>query len=375
MRCLWLLGPDLIKAGGFRITLFAGLAAALPMLHYAGIVSFCFLPALALSVPRSRWRVLAAALGAATLPLLMWSPVILGAPTGSMRWVDTLSGPGRPGLATIEVLAPAGPFPVLFEAFESPVSPSVSMMILGALAFAAIVGFWMRKGWYGEDGPASEYSARLGIGLVPAVCVGLISLVGLPIYFAGRTEVMVWTLAAGLVSTMLWPLSPLVRRTTAGAYVVVGGVTIAFWLASMPQRLPAPGVEVGRVLAPLIQGGDRVVVAGLWQLEVQHGLAAGFFDLDSTLPARVVVETIPRSQAGHPGWLDLKALLSPELILEARKLEEQGRRDGQRIWLVWSPRLPLEETFFPAFESWKRATAENPNVLAVDLLLPPTNVD
>lgn len=365
---LWLLGPELVRSGGFRVVLFAALAAALPMLHYAGILSFCFLPLLGLSIPRSRWRALATALGAAALPLLMWSPVILGAPPGSMGWVDTLSGPGRPGLATIQVLSPAGPFPVLFEAPESLVSPVFSMVILGLLASAAIAGAWLRIRRAGPDGPASDGSARPAIGLFPAVCVCLISLAGLPIYFAGRTESMVWVLAAVVVSTLLGHIPQILRRVLAGAYVVVGGITIAVWLVSMPQRLPAPGVEVGQVLAPLIQGSDRVVVAGLWQLEVQHGLAEGFLAGSHETHQAVRVETVPRSQGDHPGWFDVEAANETALGRDALSLRNNVGTSGGRIWLVWSPGLPVERSFFPVFGDWERQRLATSEIIIVDLL-------
>ncbi len=61
-----------------------------------------------------------------------------------MGWVDTAAGPGRPGLATIQVLAPAGPFPALFENPESPFAPWVSVAILMLLAAAAIAEFSAR---------------------------------------------------------------------------------------------------------------------------------------------------------------------------------------------------------------------------------------
>jgi hypothetical protein len=203
--------------------------------------------------------------------------------------------------------------------------------------------------------------------------VCLISLAGLPIYFAGRTESLVWVLAAAVVSTLLGPIPQILRRALAGAYVVVGGITIAVWLVSMPQRLPALGVEVGQVLAPLIQGSDRVVVAGLWQLEVQHGLAAGFLAGSLDIHQAVRVETVPRSQCDHPGWFDLEAATDPSIMLdEAMGLRRKVETEGGRIWLVWSPSLPVGQYILPAFGGWQRQRLATSEIIAVDLLSLPS---
>lgn len=367
---LWLLGPDLIRSGGSRLALFAALAAALPMLHYAGIVSFCFLPCLALVIPRSRWRSLTVALGAAALPLLAWSPVILGAPNASMGWVDTTSGPGHPGLATAEVLAPAGPFPALYEVSTAAVPPWMSVSILVLLIAGALIGG--RLLWKNQPRENLELkgAARLGIGLLPALALGLADLAGLPLYFAGRTESMVWALAAALVAILILELLPTARRLVGGAYVVVGAVTVAMWLTELPARPAAPGIEVGRALASRMAADDRVLVAGLWQLEVRHGIAEGSLTKSA---APIKVETVPRSQAEHPGWLDRDAVLSPLLVIEAREVEKRARIENARIWLVWSPALPLERNFFPAFAGWRRDRIAGSPIIAVDRLTPLTS--
>jgi hypothetical protein len=368
---LWLLGPDLVRSGGRRLVLFAALAAALPMLHYAGIVSFCFLPALALFIPRSRWRSFAAALGAAVLPLLMWSPVILGAPNDSMRWVDTTSGPGHPGLATIHVLGPAGPFPALFEAPDALVPSAISMaaflvMIVGCVVSAARLDLGE-----GEISTRLPNFTQTALGLAPLGVLATLAVCGLPVYFAGRTESMVWLLGVSLIAA---PVVLLPRSWTLlafGPYAAIGVCTIAMWLMEVPDRPLPPGVEVGRVLAREIRRGDVVVVAGLWQLEVEHGLAMARLDTSGGVPVSNRVRTIPRSQSEHPGWLDSAAAMSPAVFDEARVLEVEARRLGSRIWLVWSPALPVENTVFPAFSGWRRSRIAGSPIVAVDLLSPP----
>ena len=124
------------------------------------------------------------------------------------------------------------------------------------------------------------------------------------------------------------------------------------------------------MLASMIENGDRVVVAGLWQLEVRHGLAEGHLSESAATSPIIEVETMPRSQAAHPGWLDREAVFSSDLLVEARDLSRDATANGNRIWLVWSPSLPLERTFFPAFEGWQRGRMASSHLVSVDLLIP-----
>jgi hypothetical protein len=370
---LWIYGREWVERGGRWTFFFAVLAACLPLLHYTGFLSFLLLPSLAFSLPGQRRRAFVLALVLAALPALAWMPVMLGAPSESMDWVATGAGPGRPGLATALVLAPAGPFPSLFEASGSPVPAWASVLILGALVGCVILGVPKFRRDPKTDDRDLRIVARLTIGLLPAVGIATLALFKIPIYFAGRTESMVWALAAALVGILVWELPPVMRRLVAGSYVVVGAATVAMWLAALPARPLARGVEVGRGLASMIDASDRVVVAGLWQLEVRHGLARGLLDGSAKIAEIVEVETVPRSQAEHPGWLDLEAVMSPEVSNEARALSEEGVTEGSRIWLVWSPVLPLESTFFPAFAGWQRDRVAVSPLISVDLLIPRTD--
>jgi hypothetical protein len=241
----------------------------------------------------------------------------------------------------------------------------MSVSILFLLIAGALIGggvLWKNRP---EKNLELQSAARLCIGLLPAAGLGLAALAGLPLYFAGRTESMVWPLAAALFAILISGLPPAARRTVAGAYVVVGAMTVAMWIADLPSQPPAPGIGVGRALASRIAAGDRVLVAGLWQLEVQHGIVEGSF---AEPVAPITVETVPRSQAKHPGWLDRDAVLSPLLAAEAREMEERARLEGSRIWVVWSPALPLERNFFPAFAGWRRDRIAGSPIIAVDLL-------
>jgi hypothetical protein len=64
-------------------------------------------------------------------------------------------------------------------------------------------------------------------------------------------------------------------------------------------------------------------------------------------------------------------LTSPRLLQEARALRESAEAAQSRIWCVWSPALPLERTFFPAFAGWRRDRKAASAIIAVDLLRPP----
>jgi len=64
-------------------------------------------------------------------------------------------------------------------------------------------------------------------------------------------------------------------------------------------------------------------------------------------------------------------VFAQNLIDEARVLSEAATIAQSRIWLVWSPALPLERTFFPAFDGWQRERVAGSPIIAVDLLTPP----
>jgi len=247
----------------------------------------------------------------------------------------------------------------------------MSVLVLGALIGGAIFGasiLWRKREVKETD---LQTAVRLTIALLPGAGIAVLARCGIPVYFAGRTESMVWALAIALVAILILELPPVARRFIGGLFFLVGMTTIGAWLTALPARPPAPGVEVGNALSSMVEEGDRVVVAGLWQLEVRHGLAKGLLDGSALTPAIVEVETIPRSQAEHPGWLDREAATSPELYDEARALSDQAATERSRIWFVWSPTLPLESTVFTAFAGWRRDRVAASPIIAVDLLSPP----
>jgi len=368
---VWIRGPDWIERGGRWTMAFAVLAGCLALVHYTGAVSFVALPAMAFFVSPVRRQALFAALAAAALPMLAWAPVLLGAPRASMAWVEMADGPGRPGTATLSVLSPAGPYPALFEAPSLPVAPWLSISILSVLVCGACFGAIALRRKAGDSRHDGSVASRLAIGLLPAVAVAVLAFGGVPVYFAGRSESMVWALATALVAILVRGLPAKGRWMTIGPYVLAGAMTVAVWLGSLPARPPAPGVEVGHTLSAMFEEGDRVFVAGLWQLEVRHGMAEGLLDGSATPQDMVEVETFPRSQADHPGWLDREAVASPELLNEALALRANAESERSRLWLVWSPALPLERNFFPAFAGWQRSRVGESRFIAVDLLVPP----
>jgi hypothetical protein len=251
----------------------------------------------------------------------------------------------------------------------------LSTAILSLLAFGAVIGVMKFRRRSTENTGDALAATRLVIGLLPAVALGLLALGGIPVYFAGRTESMVWPLAAALIAILISGLPVLARLIVALPYLLLGAATVTMWLVALPARPPAPGVEVGRYLATQVQEGDRVVVAGLWELEVRHGIAVEDLNEGTSALSTIEVETFPHSQAAHPGWLDRDVFSSPELLQEARALRESAESERSRIWLVWSPVLPLEENFFPAFSGWWRGAVGGSQIVAVDLLIPPPHDD
>jgi hypothetical protein len=325
-------------------------------------------------VDRRCHRRLLFAVAAATLPILLWSPIMLRAPPQSMAWVDTSAGPGRPGLSTLHVLAPAGPFPDLFEVAAVPVPSWASLGLLSGVIACVAVAALRHSGRSKATDTGRPRVSHLALALLPGAALAVLALVGIPVYFAGRTESLIWVPIAALTVVLLSNVGPVVRRVLLGAYVVTSMATLGLWLADLSSRPPALGVEIGQKLAPLIEEGDRIVVVGLWQLEVRHGLAqAAEMHAGESLPA-FEVETLPRSQTEHPGWLDREAVVSDNLLIETQELVREARREHQRIWLLWAPVLPLDRTVLPAFRGWQRHRASAGAALVVDLLLPPVGL-
>jgi hypothetical protein len=329
------------------------------------------LPGLVFFVNRRSRRRLLLAIAAATAPILVWSPVMLSAPPQSMAWVDTTAGPGRPGFSTLAVLAPAGPFPDLFELASAPMSAWASLLVLVGMISCAVAGGLRMLRHSQRSDSHLRLGAQLGIGLIPGIVLGSFALLGIPVYFAGRTESMVWGLAAGLAVILVLGLPSMVRWIGIGLYIAVGAATIGLWLAELPNRMQAAGVEVGRQLAPMLEDGDRVVIVGPWQLEVEHGLAQARLKSGNRNTTPPAVQTLPKSQSEHPGWFDKDAAFSQALIEEAAALEHEAQQRGGRVWLVWSSALQLERTLFPTFAGWQTSRALDSPILTVDLLFPP----
>jgi hypothetical protein len=366
---LWLLGPRLVAAGVAGLAVFAALAAALPLLHYTGTVSLLLLALLFFFVPTDRRRPFALAYAAALVPLALWSPIMLAAPEQSMAWVNTMSGPGRPGVASLQAMSPAGPFPALFEGPILSPPPVLSIVAAILLVAGAAWGAIISKTRLVDRIEDRHTTQWLILGLLPTLILGLLSLAGLPVYFAGRSESMILLLGAALVAGTLEALGRPKRVVCAAPYVLVGAATSVLWLVELPDRRPPIGIEIGRELVRVSAAGDLVVVAGLWQLEVEHGLAEGGIAAGSELSGLPPVRTFPESQSDHPGWLDVEAFASPKLLDQAVQLESDARAGGHRVWLVWSPGISMDSSFFVAFADWRRRRVVAEAVVNVDLLV------
>ena len=157
---------------------------------------------------------------------------------------------------------------------------------------------------------------------------------------------------------------------TDEAALVIDSKLLVGAKAHLHGRAPA-GVEIGRKLAPMIEDGDRVVVVGPWQLEVEHGLAQAWLESGNRETTPCAVLTLPEAQSEHPGWFDKDAAFSRALIQEAGALEDEARQQGGRVWLVSSLGLRLERKIFPAFSGWQMNRALDSPILTLDLLSPP----
>jgi hypothetical protein len=194
----------------------------------------------------------------------------------------------------------------------------------------------------------------------------------MPVYFAGRSESMMWVAAAALITALAGTLSRACRLMVVVPWVTIGMVTCVLWLVSLPARSEPPGIQIGRYLASVVETGDVIVIAGLWQLEVEHGFAAAELELDVPEEEVPLVQTFPKSQSRHPGWLDIAAFERVDrLTEEARSLELLVRTSGGRIWLVRSPGLPSENVWSTRFKDWLRTGKFVSQRLVLELILPP----
>jgi hypothetical protein len=366
-------GGGWLASGKWGILAFVAVAAAVPLLHNTGYVQLGAFLLIALTFDRPlRGRALAA-LGVASLPAIGFLPVLLEQPRESVAWMLRKSAFGIPGRATFDVLAPAGPFPPLFEApelFPPWLSRGALLLLIAGLLLGIAAPRLFRKGGGALPLPRGLVRRLFLAGSAPLL-LAVAATAGLPLYFAGRTEAALVPPLAALAGLALARLPPRLATLFAAPWVIVGLATEATWLAALPSHPPSPGVAIVGRLLPVLEPGDRFVAAGLWELELRHGLAA----LGATPPEagarRRMILPFPESLGRHPGWLDSSAF-SPSSIVDARRMRQRLEGEGsRRIWVVGSPALPLETSFFPAFAGWKRHPIHRGEVVCVDLLVAP----
>jgi hypothetical protein len=181
---------------------------------------------------------------------------------------------------------------------------------------------------------------------------------------------MVWVVAAAAAAVGGAGLPRVWRWPAFAPWVIIAAASAMSWMATLPDRQEPIGVQVGRHIATRLETNDLVVVVGLWQLEVEHGIAVEEVTARDRLPSREEVRTLPRRQAEHPGWLDLDGVGSPTVLEEARVLRSDVEGRGGRVWLVYSPALPVEESVIPAFSGWRRSEVFRSSTLFIDLVVP-----
>jgi hypothetical protein len=344
----------------------------LPLLHYGGALLLAALSGIAFFVDAARRRSFLVTIAAAWTPFLAWLPVVLSSPHESMDWVNLDQGPGRPGIETLLAISPGGPYPALFD-LSSPlvakwVSMGALMLLLGITAVGASKYLQKRR----RGLVAGHEVEILVLAVTPLMGLAGAARVGVPVYFAGRSESMVWVSFAALVVLLLGHVPRGWRLIAIGPWLLISGATLCNWTVELHDRPDPMGVSIGQHLARELENRDEVVVAGLWQLEVQHGMSMARLASESSVAKIPTVKTIPLSQSSHPGWLSPDATSIRALQGDARKLIGDARSRRARVWLVWSPWLPVEAGVFAEFAGWRHRVVVRTETIAVDVFDPPT---
>ena len=333
---VFLRGPEWLEREGSSTWSFGLAVGALPLLHNTGVLYAAAAFPLILRVPGAPRRARAAAVTLLSLaPFAAFLPTLLRQPRESIAWMTR----SRPGLSTLGVLAPAGPFPRLVEPPEPIVSPLLSAAVLLLLVVAAGVGAVRHL-------RARESSGALlpvALGLLPIAAILASPLLGTSLYFPARSEAAAMPLlaclaAAGLAATRLGPV-------TLVPFAALALPTLAAWIHALPSRPDPPGVRAAEVLSHHLDGKDLVVSAGLFELELRWGFARAALRRRVEPPE---VVPYPLALARHPGWIGPAALTPSSLAadrLRIARLLELLR--PPRVVLVGSPPLvdPLRILF------------------------------
>jgi mannosyltransferase len=198
------------------------------------------------------------------------------------------------------------------------------------------IGAWVVLGvWIGLVGGAlrrsRSFRGRAGrvlvVALVPLFIAAAWPLLGRPIYFLGRYEVMILPL---LIAAVAGAATLLLPPRWLGPAVAVGCLGLG-WLSfdyARVVRRTYPEPAMARALAPALRPGDRVVFTGLFR-------ATGEYYLHRSGASQFAAASFPPDVAQHLGWYwdDNYNLSDPGLLDDARRLCPAL---GQRTWVLGS---------------------------------------
>lgn len=291
--------------GARSIGLAAVSAGLLPWTHYLG--GFVAISSIVLSASRRRWRS-AAAQAAALSPFLLWVPIALSQPAAALAWSEEgWKGSVVGTLGTLAFWTRPAPY---FSRFAVPAAWAGALAGLALLGLAAGVARKLR----------SVREALLFAGL-PLALAGFAG-IARPVYFSGRTEMMVLPVA-------LWAFARASRRSKAlraltTVCAAAGSIVILGTICDLPAR--PPYAVAAAFTTSAARPGDLVVASDADYLPLRRDADRGAL--------RASLIGIPEDAERHPGWFEpgKPVALAAEISRLGRALETP--RAGARVFLA-----------------------------------------
>ena len=317
---------------GRRSVALAAIAAGLlPWTHYLG--GFVAISSIALSASKRRWRS-AGVQAASILPFVLWVPVALKQPAAALAWSE--EGWKAPVLGTLAEFASwARPAPY-FSRFATPAPWMGALAGLGLVVLTAVVARKVRS--------VRDALLFAGLPLALAAAAGIAR----PVYFSGRTEMMVLPVA-------LWAFARASRRsralqalTTVG--VAAGAIVILGTLVALPAT-PPYAVTAGFVTSAA-RAGDVVVASDADYLPLRREADRG------ALKGGLV--GIPQDIERHPGWFEPGKVASPAAEVARLGLALQGIPPGGRVFFAVPPDPAARNIVMPSVRDGRPTIARPP---------------
>lgn len=274
--------------------------------------------------PRARWRRWAAASAGAIVAYAPWIPSLWQQMhESSYRFIEVIGAdsaePWLLPLRSIELFATGVGNP---GEQPGPLIPDAAAWLVTSAWILVAAAAIVRKPDFRV--PALQVLAPI---LSPLCTAAAWSLLGRPIYFLGRYEIMVLPMMIAVVAAALALLVP---PRPAAAIVGAWGIVLATlsWNYTSAVRRTYPEPTMARALAPALRAGDRVVFTGLFRATTEYYLRrAGAIAYEAA--------SFPPDVAGHLGWHwdDLYDVNDPALQAAAQRL---CPTPGHRAWVVGS---------------------------------------